>query len=337
VKALESGSSGKETLEQLLLSRNKKLSNELTLLRVSHQDLQGRLETIQEELSVTNMELEKSRILCATLEGDLERVQDEAANNFPSSAMSVAGTYTSRYPQSSYKSVRGARSTSPTSSIISGFDPNHGSGTLDSLRQAEGAGGGGSGILPMITAQRDRFKKKNNELETELQKSYQSIQLLRSEVASLQKDNLNLYEKTRYVSSYSRAAPSGGAAAAAASSNPTTIQIDDANSAEPTFTRYRSAYESNMSPFSAFRSRESARAFRRLRLPERAVFQLARTVLATRARRNMFAIYCFVLHVLVLMTLFGSEKHGIDATGSIKTATAAGPLEAAAAADVKVG
>jgi len=68
------------------------------------------------------MELEKSRNLTVTLENDLEKVQQEASNAFPSSAMSVAGTYTSRYPQSSFAGGRRGRS-SPTSSIISGFDP----------------------------------------------------------------------------------------------------------------------------------------------------------------------------------------------------------------------
>ncbi|KAK5001511.1 hypothetical protein LTR39_006941, partial [Cryomyces antarcticus] len=110
-----------ETLEQLLLTRNKKLGDELTILRVSHQNLQARLQTLQDELSSTNMDLEKSRNLTATLENDLLRVQQEASNAFPSSAMSVAGTYTSRYPQSSYGTRRGRAS--PTSSIISGFDP----------------------------------------------------------------------------------------------------------------------------------------------------------------------------------------------------------------------
>ncbi|KAK4983027.1 hypothetical protein LTR28_002572, partial [Elasticomyces elasticus] len=181
-----------ESLEQLLLARNKKLSNELTVLRVSHQDLQARLETLQEDLSSTNMELEKSRALSATLENDLLRVQQPSSGAFPSSAMSVAGTYSSRYPKSALGGRRGG--TSPTSSIISGFEPQQGQSspnTLESLRAGELVGGG-SGILPMVTAQRDRFKKKISELETELQRTYQTVSSLRLEVASLQKDNLDL-------------------------------------------------------------------------------------------------------------------------------------------------
>jgi homeobox protein cut-like len=303
----------------LLLSRNKKLSNELTLLRVSHQDMQSKLETLQEELSNANMELEKSRNLTATLEDDLERVQQEAANNFPSSAMSIAGTYTSRYPHSSYKSARAGRSTSPTSSIISGFDPSYGSGSTEGLRQGEGSS---SSILPMVTAQRDRFKKKITELEAELQKSYQTVQSLRSEVAALQKDNLTLYEKTRYVSMYNR---SSSSAAHAANSNPAVIQVTNNDNTEPTFNRYHSAYEAKISPFSAFRSRESTRALRRMTLPERAIFQIARMVLATRISRNLFAIYCMALHLLVIAMLFHfGEPHG----PRVVKPNVAGPLPA---------
>jgi homeobox protein cut-like len=304
------------------------------VLRVSHQDLQNRLETLQEELSSTNMELEKSRNLTATLESDLEKVQQEASNTFPSSAMSVAGTYTSRYPHSSYPNRRG-RAASPTSSIISGFDPQaQPSGTpLEVLRSGEPVGGG-SGILPMITAQRDRFKKKNSELESELQKSYQTVSSLRNEISSLQKDNLNLYEKTRYVSTFSRNPHSSSSTNAySASPNPTTIQITD-----NTDTKYRAAYESHISPFAAFRGRESARAVKRMNLPERVVFQVTRMVLATRTSRNLFAGYCFCLHILVLMMLYysgdvRSVSHAVEAAA----AAGAGPLAAAGVAGAAGG
>ncbi|TAQ85678.1 hypothetical protein B7494_g5992 [Chlorociboria aeruginascens] len=191
-----SQSKGKgDTLEQLLLARNKKLSDELTILRVSHQDLQSRLQTMQQDLSKTNAELELAQNLNATLENDLANVQE--SNPYPSGA-SVAGTYASRYPQSSantYGPKKGR--VSPTSSIISGFDPRTplGSTSLEALRSGEPVGGG-SGILPMITAQRDRFKKRNTQLENELSESHRTVSSLRQEIASLQKDNLNLYEKT---------------------------------------------------------------------------------------------------------------------------------------------
>ncbi|KAF2743977.1 Golgi membrane protein-like protein [Sporormia fimetaria CBS 119925] len=324
-----------ETLEQLLLARNKKLSNELTVLRVSHQDLQSRLEALQDELSNTNMELEKSRNLNETLESDLEKVQREASNAFDPSAMSVAGTYTSRYPQSSFAGTRrGGGRTSPTSSIISGFDPGFASPNpgLAGLRAGEPAGGG-SGILPMVTAQRDRFKKRNAELEAELQKSYQTVSSLRSEISSLQKDNLDLYEKTRYVSSYNRTTGNSAAAAGHHNPNPSSIQVSPDTGSGLTMDRYKSTYESNLSPFAAFRGRESARALKRMSILERALLRVTKFVLATRTSRNLFAMYCLGLHMLVFFMLFSETSGSAGAMATVPVGPAV-PVGKALAGDL---
>ncbi|TGO28013.1 hypothetical protein BPAE_0033g00150 [Botrytis paeoniae] len=339
------GSSGKakgETLEQLLLARNKKLSDELTILRVSHQDLQSRLQTMQETLSTTNAELEKAQNLVATLENDLTNMQN-GVSAYPS-APSVAGTYTSRYPQSAIGQFASRnRRISPTSSIISGFDPRTpmGSTPVDVLRSGEPVGGG-SGILPMITAQRDRFKKRNSELENELSESHRTVSSLRQEISALQKDNLNLYEKTRYISTYNRAGPTASSASSYATNpNPSTVQISSSTSSGLALNRYRSAYESNISPFAAFRGRESARAYKRMSLPERIVFSITRMVLATRTSRNLFAGYCVALHLLVFFSLYWLGSVDVDQHGSHlgQAVAAAGGAKGLAdsAADVQHG
>ncbi|KAM7214919.1 CASP C terminal domain containing protein [Rhypophila decipiens] len=311
-----------DTLEQLLLSRNKKLGDELTILRVSHQDLQSRLQNLQEELSRTNAELEKSRNLNEKLENELSTVQAEAPNMFPSGA-SVAGTYVSRYAPSMAPTRRGGGNgrISPTSSIMSGFNP----------RDRDGGGevyGGGSGILPMIQAQRDRFKKRIAQLEQELSESHRTVSQLRQEIAALQKDNLNLYEKTRYVSTYNRAGPASASASAYASNpNPSTINIGGGGGGGSSgvspgggggiaLDRYKKAYESNISPFAAFRGRESARAYKRMSLPERMVYSVTRMVLASRTSRNLFAVYCVALHLLVFVSLFWVGSADADAAAT---------------------
>ncbi|OJD18218.1 hypothetical protein AJ78_01718 [Emergomyces pasteurianus Ep9510] len=300
-----SDKSKENSLEQLLLTRNKKLSNELTILRVSHQDLQNQLEALREDLSKTNADLEKSRNLSATLENDLLQMQKETPS-FPSAAMSVAGTYASRYPHSS----RRGRA-SPTSSIISGFDhANASANTMEAIRAGEPVGGG-SGILPMVQAQRDRFKQKNSELEEELSKTYAIVKSLRQEVASLQKDNLSLYEKTRYVSTYNRGGQGSGGAFSASSASAygtkpsaTSVHLSPDSSSGPSVDRYQSAYEAQISPFAAFRGRESARAYRRMSVPERIIFSATRMVLANRTSRNLFAGYCVALHILLFIILY---------------------------------
>lgn len=317
------GMKGKgDTLEQLLLSRNKKLNEELTILRVSHQDLQSRLSDLQEELSRTNAELEKSQNLNEKLEEGLANLQSQAASAFPSGA-SVAGTYVSRYAPSVAGGRRGGR-TSPTSSIISGFNPRD-MPTGEPL-------GGGSGILPMITAQRDRFKKRNAQLEQELSGTHRTVSQLRQEIAALQKDNLNLYEKTRYVSSYNRSSGTAGATTSSSSyasnPNPSTVAVGGGAGGEGGMDRYRTAYESNISPFAAFRGRESARAYKRMSFPERVVYTVTRMVLASRTSRNLFAAYCVALHLLVFFSLYWMgtadvEQHATNFGHSAAAAAAA--------------
>ena len=183
----------------------------------------------------------------------------------------------------------------------------------------------------MVTAQRDRFKAKIRELETNLQEQYTLVSSLRSEIASLQKDNLSLYEKSRYVNSYNT---KGGATSGYSSTNPSTITIDRGNAGADA--RYKSAYENSISPFAAFRSKETSRAFQRLSLPERAVLQASRLVLATRTSRNMFAVWVVGLHLLVFVMLFwmggNSDTPHLAHTVAAGNAAIAGAKVAAGAA-----
>ena len=213
---------------------------------------------------------------------------------------------------------------------------------MDAIRAGE-AVGGGSGILPMVQAQRDRFKQKNAQLEEELSKAYSAVASLRQEVASLQKDNLNLYEKTRYVSTYNRGHPASSASAYSNSPNAATIQMSSDTPSGLSIDRYRSTYEANISPFAAFRGRESTRAYKRMKLPERIVFSITRLVLANRTSRNLFAAYCFALHLLVFLMLYwmGTAemgKHG-STVGPVAGVAAAGggPMSVQSGIDAQHG
>ena len=302
----------KETLEQLLLARNKKLADEMAVLRVSHQELQRDLANLQEAMSTTNAELERTQNLNATLENDLVNVQQHASNTFPASTRSIS----SRYPNSGGygNSLAGGRvrRTSPTSSIISGFDPRNDSyDTLEAVRSGEPVGGG-SGILPMVQAQRDRFKQKNSQLEQEVSKQYSIVTSLRQEVASLQKDNLSLYEKTRYVSTYNRGQQASSASTYSQNPHSTSIRVSTDTPSGLSMDRYQSAYEANISPFAAFRGREASRAYKRMSLPERMIFSVTRIVLANRTSRNVFAAYCVGLHVLIFVMLYWMQTVDIQ-------------------------
>ncbi|KAL9090230.1 MAG: hypothetical protein Q9159_002130 [Coniocarpon cinnabarinum] len=297
----DEGSVGRQPLERLLMARNKKLNNELTVMRVSHQDLASQLERLKRNFTDNSAELDRLHQLNATLENDLSKIQYEGAAE--ALAMSAVGTHVSRHPGATIP--RKGRA-SPTSSIISGIDGARGPGDVY---------GAGSGMLPMITAQRDRFKKRITELEAENAKAYKSVSALRSEIAALQKDNLNLYEKTRYVSAYGRNQPA--AATATLNPNPSTIQMSENGTA---LDRYKSAYESHISPFAAFRGHESMRAMKRMSLIERAFLQATKVVLANRVSRNLFALYLLALHIVLFGVLVSPQKreaHPLSGTRAI--------------------
>ncbi|KAL2759251.1 hypothetical protein ACRALDRAFT_1041022 [Sodiomyces alcalophilus JCM 7366] len=304
-----------DSLENLLLARNKKLGDELTILRVSHQDLQVKLEELQEDLSQTNADLERTRLLNEKLESDLENLQAELSNGFPSGASMAM----SRYAPSPPSGKKGAR-TSPTSSIISGIDTRFSGGEPV---------GNGAGILPMVTAQRDRFRKKNAQLEGDLSECHRTVSQLRQQIVALQKDNLNLYERARYVSTYNRTGPSSSSSSTAfrSNQNPSTVAMGPSTDAGVGMERYQQAYEANISPFAQFRGRESARAYKRMSLPERIVYTMTRMVLASRTSRNLFATYCLALHVLVFISMYWLATidiaHHITSLGGAASAGAA--------------
>lgn len=151
-------------------------------------------------------------------------------------------------------------------------------------------------ILPIVTSQRDRFRTRNAELEEELRRQFQIISELRTEIKSLQSDNLKLYEKVRYMQSYREEAsvsqlnplPRPGAGAGVG---------DDMG-------KYRTRYEEQMNPFEAFRGREATRAYDALNPVERGVLVLTRSILGNRRARTAFIFYAAALHVLVMFTTY---------------------------------
>lgn len=137
------------------------------------------------------------------------------------------------------------RPTSPTTSIIG----SRGEDVFSKTAAPE------TSILPIITQQRDRFRARNGELEEDLRKQLTIISSLRGEIQTLQKDNLGLYEKVRFLQQYTKNA----GAATNGDVNALEEGVGASGSARPGtgvgMERYRSAYEESMTPFEAFRGK----------------------------------------------------------------------------------
>jgi homeobox protein cut-like len=124
-----------------------------------------------------------------------------------------------------------------------------------------------------VTSQRDRFRQRNAELEEvspdsifagtsqcphlpnipsqELRRQFHIISELRTEIKSLQTDNLKLYEKVRYMQSYREEA----ASRPVTQLNP--LPAPSSSSRPDDMSKYRVRYEEAMNPFEAFRGRVS--------------------------------------------------------------------------------
>lgn len=103
----------------------------------------------------------------------------------------------------------------------------------------------------------------------ELRRQFHAISELRSEIKSLQSDNLKLYEKVRYMQSYretssvSQLDPLPGTSSSSSNSNSRRDGKsrvvggagDGADADEVKLGRWRQRYEETMNPFEAFRGR----------------------------------------------------------------------------------
>ncbi|KAG8985697.1 hypothetical protein FRB90_004505 [Tulasnella sp. 427] len=272
-----------QSLESLLMTKNKRLLDEVTRFRIMYTELEASVQGIKDSLDHCRSELDKQRQLNEKLEADLMQVNPNA-------------TSTDRQLSGGALGFGGTPGTSTPQDGLAGL--NLGQKSLDVSRRDSPApvASADASILPIVTSQRDRFRQRNAELEEELRKQYEIISELRSEIKTLQADNMKLYEKVRYMQSYRDAGPNTTltTSAAAIGSGPS-----------DGISKYSSMYEQSMNPFEAFRGREAARAVQALNPLERGVFVITRQILGNRRARMAFIFYALVLHFLVLMTSYG--------------------------------
>ncbi|KAF8200663.1 CASP C terminal-domain-containing protein [Pholiota molesta] len=258
-----------KSLEALLATKNKRLQEELTKLRILHSELEDSLRTSQEQLETSTQELERQKELNEKLETDLLSIDKE----------------------------NGRRASSePEQDVLSSLDTGKKTDTPARSTPIPFTSSADTSILPIVTSQRDRFRQRNAELEEELRKQFQIISELRAEIKTLQADNLKLYEKVRYMQSYRE--DSGSRPVTQLDPLPApSSRLDD-------MSKYQARYEEAMNPFEAFRGREATRAYQALNPVERSVLALTRAVLGNRRARTFFICYSLALHLLVMYTTY---------------------------------
>ncbi|GAA5988242.1 hypothetical protein JCM10908_002127 [Rhodotorula pacifica] len=257
-------------LENLLMAKNRKMQDEVTALRVAHDELAAAHETVMADYEALQSRLQDQTALNDRLENDLLRINE------------------SRHGGQAHGST--ANREDPLAGFNLGKKPAEAAPAQPQPFQSSAE----TSILPIITSQRDRFRQRNSELEEELRRQFNTISELRNEIKTLQADNLKLYEKVRYLQSYR----DENFAAKQQSGFSNVVRGDEE------LIRYQNKYEESMNPFEAFRGRERGRAMHNLNPLEKVLLTLSTVVLSNRVSRNLFVLYALGLHFFVLSTLY---------------------------------
>ncbi|KAJ3105442.1 hypothetical protein HDU97_008058 [Phlyctochytrium planicorne] len=342
------------SLEKLLMEKNKRFQGENTALKLSLDETKAKLEQKTKELERVKEKAETQSALITKLEEDVYKLNNLVAlssghqNGGPKSPTNVPKSgvddpilsITTPSPavalgisSSDMTSISNSNAVQPISpgaasppTLISPTSPAQ-------IDNSNVPSSNSSSIVPILVSQRDRYRQRNTELEEESRTLHQTVSELRSNLESLQSDNVKLYEKLRYAESFQtssgnssyppysvddkrdnhviqvsnesrpsrRGTPSARSIPSSdsfSSRNITTTSSDDVTS------RYRSIYDANLDPFQRFNKQEEQRRVNNLNPAERGLLTLTRLLAGNRYTRLFFAGYSVMLHVLVMATLY---------------------------------
>ncbi|CAH7671413.1 protein CASP [Phakopsora pachyrhizi] len=298
-----------KSLENLLMAKNRKLQDDLTNLRVIHDELLSSSGKRTVESERMKSELEEVKRLNERLENDILKIQSSGGGVKTSVQFNKDHGRSSSLSQTEASMIQShplepsSSSSSSTTQKESIPPPSQTKINQESRLSAE------SSILPIITSQRDRFRQRNAELEEELRRQFESMTSCRNEIKSLQADNLKLYEKVRYLQSYSNQQNSGssiggvehvdGSGWISSSRNRPSNEV---SRKDEELSKYRGLYEDHMNPFEKFRGRERMGALRSLNPLDKLVLSLANFVLGNRLMRNLMMVYLIMVHLILFFS-----------------------------------
>jgi len=143
-------------------------------------------------------------------------------------------------------------------------------------------------MLQIVSNQRDRFKARILDLEAENKDLQVKLEKKFTELESLKADNVNLYEKIKYLQSYG------------------TDRLRDleSNRNNQLEEKYSKLYEDSVNPFVIFNRKEKYRRYKELNAAEKVILNSGRFFLSTKYSRLFLFFYSVLLHLLVFLTLY---------------------------------
>ncbi|XP_072099203.1 protein CASP-like isoform X7 [Mobula birostris] len=258
-----------KTLEVLLLEKNRSLQSENATLRITNSDLSARCADLQMQYTEAVKTTAGQKELIIKLEQDLSTIQAISSLQRPDAEGADIGNM-EKIPEPIKEAT--ALFAYPSSEIPQG--------QMDSL-------------LSIISSQRERFRARNQQLESDNHMMQQTIHALQNELDNLRADNIKLYEKIKFLQNYS----------------------GRGSSSDDTELRYSSQYEERLDPFASFSRKERQRRYLSLSPWDKATLSMGRIILSSKLARTIAFFYTLLLHCLVFLVLYKvawSESVGRD-------------------------
>ena len=279
-----------KSLESLLIEKSKSLQNENTVLKQANLDLTKHVsEANQEVSSLRNLSLEQKNLILQ-LESDVSSMQSF------SSIYRGEGEGCVSVPELVAEAVKGTEHPGGSGhSLLSDRDSLDGHSSVgramsvSSVVATENMQTSADSLLPIIKAQKDRFKLKNDELDSVLTLKKQEMILLHNEVESLRTDNVKLYEKIRFLQSYRGKQEQ---------------LVSPKQSASIAETRYSGQYEESLDPFVSFSRSERLRKYGALTPFDKISLYFGRFILGNKTARLFTCIYTFLVHGMIFLVLY---------------------------------
>jgi homeobox protein cut-like len=147
-------------------------------------------------------------------------------------------------------------------------------------------------VATIIMAQRDRLRARCEALEAERDSFKRELQAQLDAAESLKADNTKLFEKMRYLQSYSGTSSGRGGAYSRSTSRDLDLEA------------LEQRYEASVDPFRQFGRTERQRKLKEMSPMERTVFVVAKAMLGSKEMRTFLFFYVLAMHLLVFLTTY---------------------------------
>uniref|UniRef100_K3WEU8 Protein CASP n=1 Tax=Globisporangium ultimum (strain ATCC 200006 / CBS 805.95 / DAOM BR144) TaxID=431595 RepID=K3WEU8_GLOUD len=291
--------------EKILVSRVRRLAHSLQQSELLVQQRTAALSQAQEELQQKRSVIQEQATLLRNLEEHVAALESRKSKSIHTNNTDVGTEILLDAMEDQLKtSLSGGPIIAPSLTTPSAA--------------AEGVDASDFKMLEIVRSQRDRFRERMKELQSEKSKLEELANSYKASVTRLENDNMQLYHKIRYLQSYRNGNGRNGAnhrVTPSYNNNFSNLEDGNGGAGGDVEAKYKSLYEEKMNPFVQFNNLERQQRYTNLNTVDKILLNSARLFLGHRITRNIAFGYILLLHFLVFATLY-SFMHGCGVTNA---------------------